>query len=164
LSNPLSLPAANSQICATKISQLSQALDGTLITPITSNYESARSTSSFNPRYNRYPALIAKCFTESDVVRALGFTQENDLPIAVSSGGHVVLSAATVDNGLLIDLQPLSKIDINNAADCAGPGVLAGQLDYSLSEAGLALPLTCNPSIGVAGLTLRVSQGWFMGS
>lgn len=98
------------------------------------------------------------------MVRALGFTQENDLPIAVSNGGHVVLCAATVGNGLLIDPQPLSKIDIDNAAACVGPGVVAGQLDYSLSAAGLALLLTRNPSIGVGGLTLGVGQGWFIGS
>ena len=165
LANPLSLLAASgSAISADKFSQLSQALDGTLIVPSTPAYEGARRTFSFNPKYNRYPALIAKCASESDVVRALGFARENDLPIAVKSGGHDVLSASTVDNGLVIDLQQLSKIDINNTTARVGPGVLAGQLDYSLGETGRALPLTCNPSVGVGGLTLGGGLGWFIGT
>jgi FAD/FMN-containing dehydrogenase len=165
IAKPLNLLAASgNSISADKLSRFSQSLDGLVIDPTAPEYDGARRTFSFNPRHNRYPSLIAKCSSEPDVARALLFAQENHLPIAVRSGGHDVLAASTVDDGVLIDLQALSKIEIDNTKVRVGPGVLAGQLDYSLSESGRALSLTCNPSVGVGGLTLGGGLGWFVGS
>lgn len=165
MANPLKLFAASDRsISASRLNRFAQSLDGTVIDPAAAAYEGARRTFSFSPRYNRYPSLIVKCSCETDVARALGFAQESNLPVAVRSGGHDVLAASTVDNGLLIDLQGLSKIDIKDSIVSVGPGVLAGQLDYSLGEAGHALSLTCNPGVGVGGLTLGGGLGWFIGS
>ena len=165
LARPLDLFAASGlSVSPAKLTNFSQSLDGVVIDPTAAEYDGARRTFSFNPRYDRHPSLIAKCSSEADVVKSLVFAQENDLPIAVRSGGHDVLAASTLDNGLLIDLQPLSKIEIDNTNVRVGPGVLAGQLDYSLGEAGCALSLTCNPGVGVGGLTLGGGLGWFVGS
>lgn len=165
MANPLNLLAASdNSISVARLNRFAQSLDGTLIDPSAAAYESARRTFSFNQKFSRHPSLIVKCSSEADVARALGFAQESDLPVAVRSGGHDVLAESTVDNGLLIDLQGLSKINIANSIVGVGPGVLAGQLDYSLGEAGRALSLTCNPGVGVGGLTLGGGLGWFIGS
>ena len=56
---------------------------------------------------DRRPALIARCASTDDVVSALRFGRERDLPISVRGGGHNVTGNAVVDGGLLIDLSAI---------------------------------------------------------
>lgn len=158
------LAASDSLLTPGKIQSLSQSFDGTLITPGMESYDGARRTFSYNPRFDKFPSLIAVCASESDVARAMVFARENELPIAVRSGGHDALAASTCDGGLLIDLQRLNNFGLDGERVVVGPGLRAGQVDYELSSAGRALPLVCNPSVGIGGLTLGGGLGWFVAS
>lgn len=162
---PLELIAAsNPSLTAAKILNLSQSLNGTLITPDMESYDGARRTFSYNPEFDKHPALIAACASESDVARAMLFARENELPLAVRSGGHDALAASTCDGGIIIDLQQLNTFAVSGDRVAVGPGLRAGQVDYELSSAGRALPLVCNPSVGMGGLTLGGGLGWFVGT
>ncbi len=165
LGKAISLFAANnSSLAEQRVLEFSRLVEGTVIGPDDSGYEGARRTFSFNPRFSKFPALVVRCAAESDVIRTIAFARENELPIAVRSGGHDVMAASSSDGGIIIDLQQLAKIDINGQRVNVGPGVRAGQLDFQLGNAGRALPLVCNPSVGTGGLTLGGGLGWFVGT
>lgn len=42
----------------------------------------------WNGAINRYPAVVARCTGPWDVAAAVEFARENDMPVAVSGGGH----------------------------------------------------------------------------
>ena len=56
---------------------------------------------------DKRPALIARCATTPDVVRAVSFARDNGLPLAVRGGGHNIAGNALCDDGLVIDLSPM---------------------------------------------------------
>jgi hypothetical protein len=67
------------------IRKLASEITGHVITPDTSDYESARLVT--NRAYDRHPALIVRCANPSDVSRVLDFGQRQRLPVAVRGGG-----------------------------------------------------------------------------
>jgi hypothetical protein len=66
---------------ATAIRRLVSQISGHVITPETPDYESARLV--FNRAFDRRPALIVRCAGAPDVARALEFTKNQNLPLAV---------------------------------------------------------------------------------
>src|SRR5690606_7409882 len=73
-------------------------LQGQLILPDDREYEQARKV--WNGMIDRYPAIIARCETVSDVVASVNFARNHDLLIAVRGGGHNVAGHATNDGGI----------------------------------------------------------------
>ena len=71
-------------------------------------YEEARRV--WNGAIDRRPALIARCAGADDVLEAVRFARERDLPVSVRGGGHAVAGHAVVDGGLMIDLSLLKAI------------------------------------------------------
>ena len=63
-------------------------------------------------RVRRPPARrsIVRCGGAADVIAAVGFARSNDLPIAVRGGGHSVAGFSTCDDGMVIDLSPMSAV------------------------------------------------------
>lgn len=86
-------------------------LHGELIAPDSAAYEGARRV--INQRFDRLPALIARCRTAQDVALAVSFAREQSLPIAVRSGGHSVAGHSTSAGGLLIDLSHMRRVVID---------------------------------------------------
>ena len=136
------------------------AFAGELIGPADEPYETARRV--WNGMVDRRPALIARCAGEDDVVAALGFARERELPVAVRGGGHNVAGNAVCDGGVVIDLSALKHIDVDpdRRIARAQPGVLLGELDRATQTAGLATPTGNVSMTGVAGLTLGGGLGW----
>lgn len=141
-------------------------LDGVLVTDSHAAYDSARRTASFNPRFDRRPLAMVGCRSEDDIVRSILFAREHALPLAVRSGGHDVLAASVCDGGLVIDLRYLVHADLNNDDQTirVGAGAVAATVNHAAGQHGLAVPLGCNSSVGVSGLTLGGGLGWFVGS
>jgi FAD/FMN-containing dehydrogenase len=78
---------------------------GELLSPDDSGYEVARRI--WNGRIDRRPALIARCMGVADVMAAVRFARDGELPAAVRGGGHAVPGHALCDDGLVIDLSPM---------------------------------------------------------
>ena len=70
------------------IERLRATLHGGLVTPNDADYDRGRRV--WNAHIDRHPALIARCASESDVVRAVQFAREHELRVAVRGGGHSV--------------------------------------------------------------------------
>jgi FAD/FMN-containing dehydrogenase len=142
------------------VASLDGSFAGQLIAPGDARYEAARRV--WNGMVDRRPALIARCTGERDVVTALRFARERDLPVAIRGGGHNVAGNALCDGGVVIDLSLLKGIDVDAAGGTArvGPGVLLGELDRATQAVGLATPTGNVSMTGVAGLTLGGGLGW----
>jgi len=120
---------------------------------------------SFNPQTDKYPAIIAQCKTAQDVVRSIEYARANSLEIAVKSSGCDVMGQSVCEGGMVVDLSLLQEIELSveDRTVRVGAGVRCGTLEYTLSDAGVVVPLACNPMVAVSGLTLGGGLGWVLG-
>jgi FAD/FMN-containing dehydrogenase len=154
--------AAQIDIGLTEVATLREALHGTLLTPSDPRYDEARKV--WNGAIDRRPALIARCADADDVRTAVRFARDHDLPTAVRGGGHGVAGSAICDDGLVIDLSPMTAISVDPSARAltAQAGVLWGEVDRATQAFGLATTGGIVSHTGIAGLTLGGGLGWLM--
>jgi FAD/FMN-containing dehydrogenase/DNA-binding HxlR family transcriptional regulator len=135
---------------------------GQLLMPGEVGYDAARRV--WNGAIDRRPSHIARSATVADVVAALRFARDRDLPVAVRGGGHGVAGTAVCDDGLVVDLSPMKDVQVAPGARTAhaGAGVLWGELDAATQAFGLATTGGIVSHTGIAGLTLGGGIGWLM--
>src|SRR5438093_1611373 len=105
---------------------------------------------------DRRPAVIARPLDTDDVVAAVAYAVEEDLPIAVRGGGHSVAGHCIGDGAVVVDLRLMRTVVVDpdaRAATCRG-GSLWEDLDPPCLRHGLATPGGTFGDTGVAGLTL----------
>jgi hypothetical protein len=147
---------------ADSIRKLASVVAGSVITPDSREYESARLI--FNRAFDRHPAVIVRCGSSSDVARALEFAREKDLPLAIRSGGHSRLGYGMCDGGLVIDLSSFKQVEVNaqRRTARAQAGALVRDLDEATQRLGLATTSGGCPTVGIAGFTLGGGEGRLM--
>jgi FAD/FMN-containing dehydrogenase len=135
-------------------------LQGTLIRPSDPDYDTARRV--WNGIIDRYPAVIARCAHIDDVVSSVNFAREHQLAVAVRGGGHSVAGHGTVDNGLVIDLSLLNRVDVYPETRIAAVqgGATWSEVDAATQAHSLATPGGVVSDTGIAGLTLGGGFGW----
>src|SRR6185437_2625892 len=108
---------------------LRRQLKGRVVERHEAGYEQARQI--WNGAIDKRPAVIAYCLDTADVVAALRFGREHDLPIAVRAGGHGVAGKCLPADGLVIDVRGLTDLAIDPATQIAraGAGLLNGEFD-----------------------------------
>lgn len=142
------------------LDKLRSELHGDVITPTSPSYETARKV--HNGMIDRRPAVIARCAGVADVMTALRFGLEHDLPIAVRGGGHNVAGKAVCDDGIVIDLAGMKAINVDPAARSARAeaGLTWGEFDHQTQQHGLATTGGAISTTGIAGLSLGGGIGW----
>lgn len=138
-----------------------EAFAGRILTPADgTEYDDARVV--FNAMFDRRPRLIAQATSPRDVAAAIRYARERGLTIAVRAGGHSVAGFSAVDDGMVIDLRPLDRIQLDPEARVArvGAGVNWGELDRATQAHGLATTGGRMTTTGVAGFTLGSGSGW----
>jgi len=136
---------------------------GPVIVPSDFGYEAARVT--FNGMHDRRPEIVARPLDVDDVVAAISFAREAELPIAVRGGGHGVAGHCVGDGSLVVDLRLMRDVTVDvdaRTATCGG-GVLWEDLDPACQRHGLATPGGTFGDTGVAGLTLGGGLGHLTG-
>ncbi len=141
---------------------LSKRIEGSVLTSEDAAYDDARRV--WNGAIDRYPRLIVRCLSRSDVAEALAFAREHGIAVAVRGGGHSIAGLSTCDDGLVVDLSQMKRIDVDadNRVAFAEPGVLGGELDAATQAHGLGTTLGTISHTGIAGLTLGGGMGWAM--
>ena len=84
---------------------------GEAVAPGDAPYDELRK--AFNGMFDRRPAVIARCNGAADVAAALRFAREAGLPVSVYGGGHNVTGNAVCDDGVMIDLRPMKRIEVD---------------------------------------------------
>jgi FAD/FMN-containing dehydrogenase len=116
----------------------------------------------FNAMHRGQPAATISCTGTADVIEAVNFAREHDLPVAVRGGGHSIAGLSSIDGGVLIDLAPMSGVVVDperKRAYVQGGAVLA-DVDRETQRFGLVAPSGVVSDTGVAGLTLGGGYGW----
>jgi len=136
------------------------AVAGDVITRSHPDYETARRV--WNGAIDRHPAAIIRCTSTADVVAGLAWGREQGLTIAVRGGGHSIPGLSTCDDGVVLDLGGLRRMEVDAGARMAvaGPGLVWADFDAATQEHGLASPGGEISDTGIAGLTLGGGIGW----
>jgi FAD/FMN-containing dehydrogenase len=151
------------RLVAAAAAEVNRTFRGELLKPGDAGYEEARKV--HNGLVDKRPALIARCRQMADVADAIKLTQSLGLEMAVRGGGHNVAGRATIDGGVMIDLEPMKQIrvDPENRTLRAEGGVTWAELNRETQRHGLAVTGGVVSSTGIAGLTLGGGLGWLMG-
>jgi FAD/FMN-containing dehydrogenase len=136
-----------------------EAFRGRITLPGDPWYDAARVV--WNAMIDRRPAMVATCTGVDDVVAAIRFGREHELPIAVRGGGHSVGGFSTCDGGIVLDLSGMRgvRVDAEARTARADGGTLLGDLDRAAQEVGMAVPVGVVGHTGVGGLTLGGGMG-----
>jgi hypothetical protein len=144
------------------IEELRTRFRGALLQPGEEGYDEARRV--WNGEIDRRPALIARCAGADDVVEAIRFARERELPVSVRGGGHSVAGHAVCDGGVMIDLSLMKAVSVDpkrRTARAAG-GLLWSELDRATQRFGLATTGGIISHTGIGGLTLGGGLGHLM--
>ncbi|MCX4740049.1 FAD-binding oxidoreductase [Streptomyces antibioticus] len=142
------------------LAALREDLVGDVFAPGDPGYDEARTV--FNAMIDRRPAVIAQCVDETDVVRAVRFARELDLPIAVRGGGHSVAGSALGDGAVVIDLRHMRAVTVDPEARTAriAGGATMSDLDRACEPHALATTGGRASTTGVGGFVLGGGTGW----
>jgi alkanesulfonate monooxygenase SsuD/methylene tetrahydromethanopterin reductase-like flavin-dependent oxidoreductase (luciferase family)/FAD/FMN-containing dehydrogenase len=140
---------------------LPESLETKVIEPGDRSYAKVRST------YLRTgsPGLVVRPESVDDIVEALGFAREQEVPLAIRSGGHGISGRSTNDGGIVIDLGQLDRIEV---LDPPGglvrlePGSRWGHVARTLATHGLALSSGDYGDVGVGGLATAGGIGFLV--
>jgi hypothetical protein len=144
------------------IETLAADFAGELIQPRDAGYDAARQI--WNGHVQRRPALIARCRGVADVMAAVRFCREHDLPASVRCGGHAVAGHAIREGGVVIVLSAMtgSRVDPLARTIQVEGGCLFAHLDRESQAFGLAATGGIVSHTGVGGLTLGGGLGHLM--
>jgi FAD/FMN-containing dehydrogenase len=141
---------------------LIEGFTGEVIPPGDSRYDTARSV--WNAMIDRRPAIILAPRTTEDVVRAVRYARESELPISVKGGGHSAPGHGVCDDGVMIDLGLMraTAVDPVTRRARAQGGCLLQDMDAATQEHGLIVPAGAISHTGVGGLALGGGFGHLM--
>jgi hypothetical protein len=141
-------------------SSLKRHFKGSLLRPDDAEYPDARRI--WNGLMARRPGLIARCNDASDVQAAVRAATSAGVITAVRCGGHSLAGFSSCDDGLVIDLSSMRKVQVFAEARSARfeGGCLLGSIDSATQAVGLAFPAGVVSHTGAAGLVLGGGTGW----
>ena len=118
----------------------------------------------WNGMIDRKPALIAQCINKNDVVEAIKFAKKNDLLVSVRGGGHNVSGNAICNDGIMIDLSLMKKVEVDPGEKIAHVEMGATWSDFDIATQlhGLSTTGGLISTTGVAGLTIGGGVGWLV--
>jgi FAD binding domain/Berberine and berberine like len=135
-------------------------LQGSLIEPQDPLYEEARSV--WNGMVDLRPRAVVRAGAVADIDAVLDAVRHSGLALAVRGGGHNVAGHGSVDGGLVLDLGPLKRVQVDAGSRLVTvePGATLADVDRATAAHNLAVPLGVISGTGVAGLTLGGGVGW----
>ena len=121
-------------------------------------YENLRK--GFNKRIDKFPQVIALCKNTAGVAEAILYACANKLPVAIKSGGHCMEGFSANDNGMVINLSLLNKINwLDKETVSVGPGCTLSSIYDELLPKGRIIPGGSCAGVGIGGLVLGGGYG-----
>lgn len=90
--------------------------------------------------FDRKPAIIARCVGGGDVINVVNFARDNSLLVAVKGGGHNSAGNAVCNDGIMIDLSLMRRVNVDPKSKTVrgDGGALLGDMDHETQLYGLA--------------------------
>ena len=146
-------PASTAKPVPPDWAALRKKLGGGLVLPGDAGYPAAAQV--YNPLFDaRKPAAIARCQWPEDVQACVEVAAAARMPIAARSGGHSYAGYSNQDKALIVDLAPMSGVDVNGNSAVIGAGTKLIDVYAGLDAQGRCLPAGSCPTVGISGLTL----------
>ncbi|KAH7079307.1 hypothetical protein BKA63DRAFT_263438 [Paraphoma chrysanthemicola] len=100
-----------------------------------------------------------------DVSATLAIIRKHKIPFTVRGGGHSTSGAASIEDGIVIDLSKMRKVTVDPTAKTikAEGGTIWEDVDVEAAKYGLATVGGTVNHTGVAGLTLGGGYGYLSG-
>ena len=118
-----------------------ETFPGEVVLPCDDAYDAARFV--WNRMIDRRPAAVVRPMRPDDVVTALRFARDKELPIAVRGGGHSIPGLSTCDDGMVIDFSGMrgASVDPERRVARVAGGALLAELDDAAQAVGLVCPV-----------------------
>lgn len=144
------------------IDTLKSQIKGQVILPGDSQYDELRQT--FLGGIDKKPSVIVLVANSDDVSKVILFAQENNLTLAIRSGGHSATGQCCVDDGVVIDLRNMNivEIDEQNQTAWVQAGATAAEVTNQLDAKGFVLGFGDTGSVGVGGITTGGGIGFLV--
>ncbi|MUL65165.1 FAD-binding protein [Mycobacterium sp. CBMA 234] len=129
-------------------------LTGRVVRPADADYPAA--CTGFNLLYTNQPTAVVFARETTDVVNALTWARQHDLPVRARSGRHCLEGWSTVNGGVVIDVSHMKSaaIDATSRTATVGAGLNQSEAVAALGRAGFAAPTGTEGSVGLVGATL----------
>jgi len=146
----------------TDLQHFAQTLTGRIVVPGDGDYDKIRKV--FSGEIDKKPKVIVRVTDARDIQKTIAFAKENNLELAVRSGGHSALGLGSVDDGVVIDLRDMRKIDIDIAEKTAWAqtGLTAAEVTIELDKYNFVLGFGDTGSVGIGGITLGGGSGFLV--
>lgn len=138
-------------------------LEGTTHWRGAADYELQRQGSVWQAlKPQRYPDVIVRAASETDVVETLAFARAHRIPVTAKGGGHSFIASHLRNGGILLDVSRLNGVDVDahERIAKAGPGARSGPFAEVLGKQGLAFPVPHGITVPLGGYLLGGGMGW----
>lgn len=142
--------------------ELRAGLSGRVLTAADAEYEHARMV--FRGEIEGHPLAIVRVANATDIAHVIRVARQSGLPLSVRSGGHSPFGRSTNDDGLVIDLRDLNRVEFDDSArTCwAETGMSAAEMTKAAWDRGLAVGFGDTGSVGIGGITLSGGIGYLV--
>ena len=143
-----------------QVAGLREAVRGSVVLPDDPAYDEARRV--WNGMIDRRPAVIVRAAGADDVAPVIAFARGAGLPLAIRGGGHNVAGNGVVDDGVVLDLGGLNRVEVDPEVRLVRveAGATLADIDRATEPFGLVVPIGVVSGTGIAGLTLGGGVGW----
>jgi len=129
-------------------------LTGIVIRPEDPEYQQARM--NWNPFTNAFPCVFVFAKQNEDVVNAVKWARENNVPIRMRSGRHALAKDfSQTDCGIVIDTSQMSHVMVDTSQRIATveAGIRVGSLVRMLAQKGFLAPFGDSSTVGIGGIS-----------
>jgi FAD/FMN-containing dehydrogenase len=141
------------------VKALAQLLDGTVVTPASAGYATARQL--WDTRFDSLrPRAIAYCANAADVQRTVLWGRAHGIRVVARSGGHSYGGYSSGNGVVVADVSRLASIAANGSQATVGAGSQLIDVYTSLAAHGATVPGGSCASVGIAGLALGGGVGY----
>jgi FAD/FMN-containing dehydrogenase len=144
------------------ITQLRSEVKGQVIGPDDAGYDEARTV--FYGGIDRRPSVVVRVADADDVSHVVSLARDSRLELAVRSGGHSTAGHSVVDDGIVLDLGDMKRLDIDvpDRTAWAETGLTAVEYTTAAGAHGLATGFGDTGSVGIGGITLGGGVGFLV--